>query len=182
MPTAGSPHFVQLPVYSKLAQVILGILGFFYIVYVGQDILVPLVFSFIFAILLNPAVNYFSSKGINRVLSISIVLLISFLAIIVVVYFIGMQFTMFTESLPQFQKNFTGMLNDGIQWVSVHFNIPRAGIEGWIDKLKKDVIGIAPAMIARTLGTISGVLAVVFLLPVYMFVAPAPVITAIILG
>ncbi len=54
MPVTSAPRFVQLPVYSKLAQIVLGIIGFFYILYIGRDILVPLVFSFVFAILLNP--------------------------------------------------------------------------------------------------------------------------------
>jgi len=152
-----------------LAQIILGILGLFYILYVGQDILVPLVFSFIFSILLNPAVNYLCAKGLNRVLSISIVLLVSFLTIIGILYFIGMQCALFAESLPEFEKHFTILLNDSIRWVSANFNIPRSAIRGWIDKLEKDGLNNGPAMIGQTLGTISGVLAVVFLLPVYMF-------------
>jgi predicted PurR-regulated permease PerM len=169
MPTAGPTRYMHLPVYSKLSQIILGILGFFFILYVGQDILVPLVFSFIFAILLNPVVNYLCSKGINRVLSILTALLVSFTAILAVLYFIGMQLSMFTESLPQFKQHFTVLLNDAIQWVSAKFNIPRTNIDGWIEKLKRDGMNNGPAMIGQTLGTVGGVLAIVFLLPVYMF-------------
>jgi predicted PurR-regulated permease PerM len=169
MPTTGSPRVINLPVYSKLSQIILGILGFFYILYVGQDILMPLVFSFIFAILLNPAVNYFCSKGLNRVLAILIVLSVAFLSTIAILYFLGMQLSMFTESLPQFKEHFTVLMNDAINWVSAKFNIPRTNIDGWVEKIKKDGMANGPAMIGGALGTVSGVLAVVFLLPVYMF-------------
>ncbi len=169
MPTSGSQHPISLPVYSKLAQIILGILGFFYIMYVGQDILVPLVFSFVFAILLNPAVNYLLSKRFNRVLAISIVLFVTFLLVIAVLYFIGMQFAMFTESMPEFKKHFGKLTDDLIRWVSANFNVPRSGINNWIAKLEKDGLSNGPAMIGQTLGTIGGVLSVVFLLPVYMF-------------
>lgn len=169
MPTPGSPRPIQLPVYGKLSLIILGILGFFYIIYVGQDILMPLVFSFIFAILLNPAVNYLCGKGINRVLSILIVLAVSFLTTLGILYFIGMQLSLFTESLPQFKQHFTVLLDDAIKWVTVKFNIPRANIDAWIEKLKKDGMANGPAMIGGALGTVSGVLAIIFLLPVYMF-------------
>ncbi len=169
MPTAGPQNYVNLPVYSKLSQIVLGILGFFYILYVGQEILVPLVFAFIFSILLNPLVNYFTRKGWNRVVSISLVLLFAFLAVIAVLLFIGMQFSLFTESLPEFKKHFGKLADDAINWVSINFNIPRSGINSWIAKLEKDGLSNGPAMIGQTLGTISGVLAVVFLLPVYMF-------------
>lgn len=169
MPTTSTPRVVNLPVYHKLAQVILGIIGFFFILYVGRDILLPLVFSFIFAILLNPAVNFFCGKNINRVLSILIVLTVAFAATIAVLYFIGMQMTMFTESLPQFQEHFTKLLNDAIQWVTERFNIPRGNIDAWITKLKTDAMNNGGAMIGGALGTVSGVLAAVFLLPVYMF-------------
>lgn len=169
MPTPGTPRTVQLPVYHKLAQVVLGIIGFFFILYVGRDILLPLVFSFIFSILLNPAVNYFCGKGLNRVLSILIVLSAAFLATIAVLYFLGMQLAMFTESLPQFKEHFTVLLNDVIQWVSDRFKIPRANIDAWLLKIKTDAMNNGGAMIGGALGTVSGVLAAVFLLPVYMF-------------
>lgn len=169
MPTTGTPRYVQLPVYSKLAQIVLGIIGFFYILYVGRDILIPLVFSLVFSILLNPAVNFLCGKGLNRVLSILVVLGVAFLATIAVFYFLGMQLSMFTESLPQFKEHFTTLLNDAIQWISERFNIQREKIDGWILKLKTDGMNNGAAMIGGALGTVSGVLAAVFLLPVYMF-------------
>ncbi|NCI50271.1 AI-2E family transporter [Sediminibacterium roseum] len=169
MPTTGSPRVINLPVYSKLSQIILGIIGFFFILYVGQDILMPLVFSVIFAILLNPAVNYFCGKGLNRVLSILIVLAVAFLSILGILYFLGMQLSMFTESLPQFKEHFTVLINDAINWVSAKFNIPQANIDAWVLKIKKDGMERGPSMIGDALGTVSGVLAIVFLLPVYMF-------------
>ncbi|MES2329590.1 MAG: AI-2E family transporter [Bacteroidota bacterium] len=169
MSLSGSPRYINLPVYSKLSLIVLGILGFFYILYVGADILVPLVFSFIFAILLNPVVNFLCGKGLNRVLSIFVALFISFAVILGTLYFIGMQLSLFTESLPQFKEHFTKLINEASDWVSVKFNIARPNIDAWLEKIKKDGMSNGPAMIGQTLGTVSGILAVVLLLPVYMF-------------
>ena len=65
---------IKFSPYSKLAQIVLGIIGLFYILYIGQEIIVPFVFAFIIAILLNPIVNYLCSKKINRLISIVIAL------------------------------------------------------------------------------------------------------------
>ena len=34
---------IQLPVYAKMAQVILGLVALFYVLYIGKDIIVPLI-------------------------------------------------------------------------------------------------------------------------------------------
>ncbi|MEO8172372.1 MAG: AI-2E family transporter [Sediminibacterium sp.] len=169
MSITGSTRYVNLPVYHKLSLIVLGILGFFYILYIGGDILVPLVFSFIFAIVLNPVVNFFCGKGLNRVLAIFVTLFISFIAILGILYFIGIQLSLFTESLPQFKQHFGELVEDVTVWVSEKFHIAKPNIDGWIEKIKKDGMSNGPAMIGQTLGTVSGILAVVLLLPVYMF-------------
>ena len=169
MPSTGQPRYINLPVYSKISQIILAILGFFFIIYVGRSILVPLVFAFLFSILINPIVNWFCAKNLNRVLAILCGLLIFFLAILGVVLFIGMQLSTFTESLPQFKQHFTGILDHTVNWISVKFNIAKPSIYAWLEKIKKDGIDNGPAMIGQTLGTIGGVVTVLVLLPVYMF-------------
>jgi predicted PurR-regulated permease PerM len=169
MPNTGQPRYINLPVYSKISQIILAIIGFFFIIYVGQSVLTPLVFAFLFSILLNPVVSWFCAKGLNRVLAILCGLLIFFVAILGVVFFIGMQLSTFTESFPQFKQHFAGILDNTVHWISVKFNIAKPSIYVWLEKIKKDGIDNGPAMIGQTLGTIGGILTVLVLLPVYMF-------------
>jgi predicted PurR-regulated permease PerM len=169
MPSTGQSRYINLPVYSKISQIILAILGFFFIIYVGRAVLTPLVFAFLFSILINPLVNWLCAKNLNRVLAILCGLLLFFLAIVGVLLFIGMQLSTFTESLPQFKQHFTGILDDTVNWISFKFNIAKPSIYAWLEKIKKDGIDNGPAMIGQTLGTIGGVLTVLVLLPVYMF-------------
>ena len=60
----------KFPVYAKLSLITVGLIGFIYILFVGQEIIIPLVFSTIIAILLNPTVNFLCNKKVNRVLAI----------------------------------------------------------------------------------------------------------------
>ncbi len=159
----------KLPVYAKLSLCIIGLLAFFYILYIGQDILVPLIFATIIAILLNPVVNFLCRKGMNKVVAILLVLTVALLVISAIMYFMGSQVSMFSESVPQLKKKIALIFNDIIDWVSQKFNVAKPKIAAWVDKTKGEGMDNSSAMIGETIGTISGVLVLIFLLPVYVF-------------
>jgi predicted PurR-regulated permease PerM len=157
------------PLYEKLSIIVMGLLSFFFILYIGKDILVPIIFSTIIAILLNPIVNFLCKKGINKVVAILIVLVGAIILIFALMYFIGSQATMFSDSMPQFKQKFSLIFNDIINWVSQTFNVSKPKIDAWMDKAKGEGMNNSSFMIGQTLGTISGVLILIFLLPVYIF-------------
>ena len=160
---------VRLPVYSKLAQIVIGLVAFFYVLYIGQDIILPLVFATIIAILLNPLVNWLCKKKFNRVLAIFIALFIAIVVIVGLIYFIGSQMTMFSDSFPQFKEKFTKFSSSTETWISHTFNISKSKIDGWLTQTKGESMNNSTAVITQTLGTISGMLVMIFLLPVYIF-------------
>ena len=162
-------NFVRLPVYSKLAQVVIGLVAFFYILYIGQDILIPLVFATIIAILLNPIVILLCRKRVNRLVAILIALFLAVIVIAGVAYFIGSQMTMFSDTFPQFKVKFIKLTGNVENWVSHTFNISRTKIDGWLNRTKGEGIDNTTAVITQTLGTISGLLITLLLLPVYIF-------------
>jgi len=160
---------VRIPVYLKLSQIILGLIGFFFILYIGKEIIVPLTFATLFSILLNPLVGRFEQWGLNRVLAIGLSLLLGILGAAALLYFLSFQIAHFAETFPQLKEKFNVLLKDSVDWVSETFNISSAKVNAWIDKKEKEGLANSSAMIGQTLTTVSGVLVVVFLLPVYMF-------------
>lgn len=158
-----------LPLYAKLSLITMGLVAFFYILYIGQDILVPLIFATIIAILLNPVVNFFCRKGMHKVTAILLVLTVALVVIGALMYFMGSQLSMFTESLPQLKQKISMMFNNIIDWVSQKFNVAKPKIAAWVDKTKGEGINNSSAVIGETLGTIGGVMILIFLLPVYIF-------------
>jgi len=158
---------VKLPVYSKLAQIVLGIIGLFYILFIGQEIIIPIIFSVIIAILLNPVVNYLCSKNIGKVVSIFIALFLVILLIGALLYFLGAQISLLSDSWPEFKEKFFHLLDDATQWISQTFNISHAKITGWVKKTKAEGVD-SSVVIGQTLNTLKS-LVVVFLLPVYVF-------------
>ncbi len=162
-------QITSLPSYSKLSVILLGVIAFFYILYIGQDILIPLVFATIIAILLNPFVNYLCKIKFNRAIAIFIALTLAILLLGALIYFIVVQAAMFSESLPEFKKNLLVLFNDLVLWISHTFNVSTRIILDWMEDTKGDSLGNGSVVIGQTLGTIGGVFVIIFLLPVYVF-------------
>jgi len=158
----------RLPLYLKLSQVLIGIVAFFFILYIGRGIIIPLVFALILAILLNPVVNFLQRKT-NRVIAIVLVVFFALLIILAVVYFISSQVGMFSEALSQLKQKFTLLLTDSVNWISQTFNVSTEKINEWITKTKGEGINSSTIIIGQTLTTLSGILVIIFLLPVYVF-------------
>ncbi|MFN8347484.1 MAG: AI-2E family transporter [Spirosomataceae bacterium] len=160
---------IKLPVYAKMAQVILGLVALFYVLYVGKDIIVPLILSLLLAILLNPVVNFLDNHKINRTVAILLAILGAVILLAALLFFVCSQLARFSDSLPQFQQKFTEIYRQLLQWVSQTFDYPPAKINEWVEKTRKDVMSQSNSVIGQTLGTISGMLGVFLLLPVYIF-------------
>ena len=160
---------VKLPVYLKLAQILMGIAVFFFILYVGQDIIIPLVFAGMIAILLNPVVLFLCRKKIPRVLAIILSLIVTMLMIAGIFYFFISQISLFSESLPRFKQKFLTFYNDSEHWIARTFNVARWKVDAWVAKTQKQSMDNGSAVIGKTAGTIGAVLTTFVIMPVYVF-------------
>ena len=158
-----------IPLYVKISLIIIGILAFFFILYVGQDIIVPLVFATLISILLNPVLNWLEHKGTNRILAIAITLLGAMILIAALIYFISFQIAGFSETFPQLKLKLSALLKDVEQWISHTLNISNQKVEAWISTNKKEALTKSSALIGQTLSAISSLFVMLFLLPVYIF-------------
>lgn len=69
---------IKLSIFIKTSIYLLGIVAFVWMLYIGQSIIVPLLFATFIAVLLHPVVNLMVRKKINRIVAISITLILSF--------------------------------------------------------------------------------------------------------
>jgi predicted PurR-regulated permease PerM len=159
----------KIPFYLKTSQIILGLIGLFFILYIGQEIIIPLIFSFIIAILLNPVVNYLISKKINQTAAILITILLAISCLAALLYFISYQMAMFTEMVPQLKEKINTLANNSINWISQTFNVSDMKIKEWIAQMKKEAATAGKALIGPTIISLGGMIAVILLLPVYIF-------------
>ena len=81
---------VQFPFYAKLAFVLLSLISIFTILYLGQDIIVPILMSLLFAILLRPIAHFLKAKWhFPHVLAVSCTVVLFVLMVIGILFFIS---------------------------------------------------------------------------------------------
>ncbi len=160
---------IKWPVYAKLSNVIIGLIALFYVLYIGQDIIVPFLFSLIIAILLNPIVNYLCRKRMNRILAITLTVTLAIVIIAALAFLIISQMSMLNDSFPLLKEKFATISNDIIQWISSNFNIRTSKIQQWIKDTRTENIHNISNVLGSALIGIGGALMLMLLIPVYIF-------------
>lgn len=155
----------QYPFFIKSTVVLFGIILLCYALVNLRDILVPVAFSVIIAILLNPLVNQFKKHKISHLFSILMAMLIAIIVFASILYFLSSQMAGFGENVPLLKSKFAGILHQLQQWVQVKFGL---AINKQV-QLLNDALNSGKAMLGQTVGSALGTLAVIFLLPVYVF-------------
>jgi predicted PurR-regulated permease PerM len=160
---------VKLPLYLKIAQIFMGITVFFFILYIGQDIIIPLVFAIMIAILLNPVILFLCRMKIPRILAIILSLVVTMLLITGVFYFFITQISLFSESFPLFKQKFLSLFNDSERWIARTFNVSKWKVDAWVTKTRQEGMDNGTVVITSTVSTLSGMLMTFIIMPVYVF-------------
>lgn len=160
---------IKFPAYFKITHILLGLIAFFYILYAGQEILKPLTFALILAILLNPLTVFFQRIGMGRVLSIVVSVLLLCIMVAGILFFIGSQVSMFREALPELQRKFLVLSQRVMTWAADTFDVPKERVVEWINEQKSVGLSGAGDVVGTTLLGISGVLVTMLLVPIYIF-------------
>lgn len=158
---------VKPPFYARAALVFISVFGFVFTMWIGKDIIVPVVYALLIALLLNPLVNFLLRKRINKVIAITLTVTLAVLAVVAAVYLISSQLSIFNEAYPRLKEKLDVLTNSSVQWVSGKFNISLSKINAWITETQKGVI--RDFAIAETLSGAGQVMITVMLLPVYVF-------------
>ena len=155
------------PFYAKIALIFIDVFAFVFTLHVGKDILIPLVFATITAILLNPLVNYLIRKKVNKIISISIAVFLAISMVLGILYIVSSQVTMFSETYPQLKAKINITSTEMVQWVSKKLNIRKVNINAWLKETQDNAI--SDFSIGEKLTEAWQILVVVMLLPVYLF-------------
>ncbi len=155
----------QYPFYIKSTVILFGIILLVYALFSLSDILVPIAFSVVFAILLNPLVNKLKRNGLSHFFSIAIAMLLAFVVFGALLYFLSSQIIGFGDNLPLLKTKLASILHQLQGWLQMKFGLA-------IDKqvqLLNEAMSNSKAMLGQSVGAVLGTLAIIFLLPVYIF-------------
>jgi predicted PurR-regulated permease PerM len=160
---------IKFPFYARITIYILGLFGFIAIIYIASDLLIPLVFAFIIAIVLSPVLNFLVRHKVNRVIAIVLVLILLislFLAFGTLLFAQGIRFI---EFWPVLIIKLTDMLGDMVNWSANYFNIDSEKIYFWLENTKSNLVRSNSGEIGQMLMSVGHFIFIFFLIPVYIF-------------
>ena len=148
-----------IPFYEKLSLVLVGFIALGYLVILAKEILDPLVFGFLFAILLLPIAAFLEKKlKFPRALSsiCSILLLIAFIGGIL--YLVGSQVSSLTSDWPMLKSQVIQSLKDLSEWVQHAFHINASKQMTYIQDTSKKLMSSGGEVVGQTFGAISSLM------------------------
>ena len=158
-------YFKEYPFYLRSTVVLFGLTLCSYALFNLRDILAPISFSLIIAILLNPLVNKMEKKGVKRVIAIALALALALTVVAGILYFISSQIMSFGENFGALKTKFNQQLAQSHKWIAAHLNIP---VEKQQQSLK-EALSSSKALLGTAVGGLLSTLGLIFLIPIYTF-------------
>lgn len=137
--------------------------------YIAQNIIVPLIFSVMIAILLYPIVNFFVRMKMNRAVAIIFTIFLTILVTASLAVLIFRQASIFMESWPVMVEKFSLMFNEFTHWASRYFDLNQWKVNRWVKTTKTDSLTISGAEVGQTMFVVGNIIMVMLLVPVYVF-------------
>jgi predicted PurR-regulated permease PerM len=160
---------VSPPLYQRLSLIMIGLVALVHALSCLRSIVVPLLFSLLLAILLDPVVKFLSRRGIHRVLGITLAVTVAMLALAGIGYFIATQAAHFSETIPQIKSKVAQMGEDIQHWARHAAKVKPQEMDDAVDKVKKEGMAQGGMLVGKTLTTVGALFGFFFLLPVFTF-------------
>jgi predicted PurR-regulated permease PerM len=155
----------RYPFYLRSTIILFGLTLLIYGLLNLKEILIPLAFSIMLAILLNPMNNRLQQRKIPPVLSISLSMLAGLIIITGAGYFLTTQLASLGDQLPLLKRKFWELFQRLQKTVATDLGYPIRKQNQFLDQAEA---GMRP-LLGQTLGTVMGTLNILILLPVYTF-------------
>ncbi len=150
---------VATPFYEKLSLVLVGLFALGYLVIIGKEVLDPLIFGFLFAILLLPIASFLEKRlRMPRGASsfASILLLIGFITGIL--YVVGSQISKLADDWPMLKKQVMQSIEDLRMYIEMAFHINMEKQMDYVHNATNKIMATGTDMIGTTFGAVSSLL------------------------
>jgi predicted PurR-regulated permease PerM len=169
MPKIVSNKHLEIPFYAKITICFVGLFALFSMLYITKFIVVPLIFAAFIAIILSPIVNYLVQKKVNKTIAIVLSILLTFLLLAGLAMIIFSQISQLSDSWPQLVDKFSALVNYAISEASERLHINPLKIHIWMAETKGELLNINSSVLGQTIVSVGSSIAVLFLIPVYVF-------------
>lgn len=156
------------PFYIKFAVILFTLIAVTAILYIGQDVLAPILLALVFAILIDPISRFLQSKlKFSNTIATSVAVLVFILLIVLLFYFISLQFVAMADDWDKIKSNVSEYYTNLQQYLESSFNISKAQQKEALSQATSASNGKEVA--GATLNSITDSLLDLVLIPIYMF-------------
>ena len=138
-------------------------------VVLGRDIIIPILFAILLATLLLPLVKFLERKRCHKVVAIIIPVLLTLVTFAAVLYLLSTQIMHFLDDAPALKERMVEVGNSFQKWINEHMNITVSKQNEYIKDTMADIKEKSPQVVGKTLGSLTGIITYVVLLPIYTF-------------
>ncbi|HEX8462006.1 MAG TPA: AI-2E family transporter [Segetibacter sp.] len=159
---------ISVPFYVRLAFILIILVVGGYICVLGENIIVPLLFSLMFAILLLPIANFFENKlKLPRSLASIVAVLLLLLALSCIVYILGAQLTTLMGEWPALKLQLLNLSHNLQNWMArtFHFNIARQTT--YINNATNNLLKSSGTILEKTVLSLSSILLFLVFILIY---------------
>lgn len=158
---------VTQPYYAKLAFILISLIAIGYVAALGKDLLAPLVFSFLFAMLLLPIARFLEyTCRIPRGLACMLSVVLFTVFIVFIGYVVGMQISDLTNDWPKIQVQLTQIGDELHRWLVNEFHM---NVNQQILNAKKEANSAAASWISSTFLSVSSLVLFIVFIFIYTF-------------
>lgn len=160
---------VKHPFYHRFSLNLISIALLITAVYVGKDVVLPILFSILLATLLLPVYNFLLRKKFPRPLAILLPLTLSLLLVFTVVFLLSKQVIKFMDDLPTLTERVEDLKISVERWIDDQTNVTVKEQEKYIEQTVKNIKSNAPKMVGATFLTLTDIITYLVLIPIYTF-------------
>ncbi|HEY4935249.1 MAG TPA: AI-2E family transporter [Puia sp.] len=155
----------KYPFYFKATVIMFGMILLVYILLNLREIIVPLAFALLLAVLLNPITIFLEKHHFPKILAIAVSIIVTMILMTAVTYFLIMEVKSFSSAWPVFEQKFSMLFAKFQHFARSDFGINTKRQNEYIKEAETNM----KPVLASAMGTVLGGMAMTFLLPVYTF-------------
>ncbi|HEY1022107.1 MAG TPA: AI-2E family transporter, partial [Flavisolibacter sp.] len=159
----------SMPLTVRRAIELMGLYFLGTIIFIGRDVITPLVMAFFLSIIVLPIYRKLRSRGLGEGLSISLSLLLLLVVLALVIWFFSSQIGTLVSDFPQIKANVQAHLNALSEWVGQAFGISTQRQAQMISDYNDKLLTFATGLLGGAASSLTGIFIFIGLLPIYIF-------------
>lgn len=159
----------KLPLTVRRAVELIGLYFLGTIIFIGRDVITPLVMAFFLSIILLPAYRFLRKRRLPEGLSIALSLLLLVVLLVLIVWFFTSQISNLIADFPQIKENVKIHLNNLSAWVGTKFGITAERQTQMISNYNDKLLNYAGSVLGGAASSLTGIFIFIGLLPIYIF-------------